>query len=85
MQSGVVVAFLPGASGRSGILEAGEPAEVEWVLGEPTVEVFDERVLRPPGQLEDVQFHTSFCAQNRHRIEVNSRPLRQNDSFRRRL
>ena len=61
-----VVMSPPFIDGGSGIVETGEPVQVEAVVPELAVEALDEGVLRRLAWLDEVQFHTRLPCPEEH-------------------
>lgn len=56
----------PLIDGRSGILEIGEPVQVEAVFSELAIEALDEGVLRRLSGLDEVQLHARLAGPEEH-------------------
>lgn len=66
MRPDVVVVVTPVVDSRTGIVERGEPVQVQTVLAELAVEAFAKRVLRRLPGLKETKRHTGPLRPEEH-------------------
>ena len=75
MRPDMVVVFPPTINDGSGVLQTGEPVQIQAVVPELAVEALDKGVLRRLTRLNEVKLHTSLPGPEKHCLACKFRAV----------